>query len=71
VVEIVAVTDSVRNSGDARAAVEVPAARGTRCAKHMLHGPCGGSTSERCEVSADKPCAWQSAAALSALPVCG
>ncbi|MGB8293792.1 MAG: methylenetetrahydrofolate reductase C-terminal domain-containing protein [Polyangia bacterium] len=31
----------------------------TRCAKHMLNGPCGGSTSERCEVSADKPCAWQ------------
>ena len=26
----------------------------TRCAKHMLNGPCGGSTSDRCEVSADK-----------------
>ena len=23
----------------------------TRCAKHMLNGPCGGSTSDRCEVS--------------------
>jgi ferredoxin len=31
----------------------------TRCAKHMLNGPCGGSTSERCEVAADRPCAWQ------------
>jgi ferredoxin len=31
----------------------------TRCAKHMLNGPCGGSTTERCEVSPDKPCAWQ------------
>jgi hypothetical protein len=31
----------------------------TRCAKHMLNGPCGGSTSEHCEVAADKPCAWQ------------
>jgi ferredoxin len=31
----------------------------TRCAKHMLNGPCGGSTTERCEVAADKPCAWQ------------
>jgi len=31
----------------------------TRCAKHMLNGPCGGSTTDRCEVAADKPCAWQ------------
>ena len=31
----------------------------TRCAKHMLNGPCGGSTEERCEVAEDKPCAWQ------------
>ena len=30
----------------------------TRCAKHMLNGPCGGSTTLRCEVAADKPCAW-------------
>jgi Fe-S-cluster-containing dehydrogenase component len=32
---------------------------GATCAKHMLNGPCDGSTSDRCEVSADKPCAWQ------------
>ena len=31
----------------------------TRCAKRLLNGPCGGSTEERCEVSADTPCAWQ------------
>jgi ferredoxin len=31
----------------------------TRCAKHMLNGPCGGSTRERCEVAEDRPCAWQ------------
>jgi ferredoxin len=31
----------------------------TRCAKRMLNGPCGGSTEEHCEVSADRPCAWQ------------
>lgn len=31
----------------------------TRCAKHLLNGPCGGSTAERCEVASDKPCAWQ------------
>jgi ferredoxin len=31
----------------------------TRCAKHMLNGPCGGSTTERCEVAEDRPCAWQ------------
>jgi ferredoxin len=31
----------------------------TRCAKHLLNGPCGGSTEERCEVDADRPCAWQ------------
>lgn len=31
----------------------------TRCAKHMLNGPCGGSREDRCEVSPDRPCAWQ------------
>ncbi len=31
----------------------------TRCAKRMLNGPCGGSTEKHCEVSADRPCAWQ------------
>jgi len=31
----------------------------TRCAKQMLNGPCGGSTEEHCEISPDKPCAWQ------------
>lgn len=31
----------------------------TRCAKRMLNGPCGGSREDRCEVRADRPCAWQ------------
>ncbi len=31
----------------------------TRCAKHMLNGPCSGSREERCEVRADRLCAWQ------------
>jgi ferredoxin len=31
----------------------------TRCAKHMLNGPCGGSTEQHCEVAEDRPCAWQ------------
>ncbi|MGA2407214.1 MAG: methylenetetrahydrofolate reductase C-terminal domain-containing protein [Bacteroidales bacterium] len=31
----------------------------TRCAKHMLNGPCGGSRLERCEISPNQPCAWQ------------
>jgi len=31
----------------------------TRCAKHMLNGPCGGSREDRCEVMSDRPCAWQ------------
>ena len=31
----------------------------TRCAKHLLNGPCGGSREDRCEVSPDLPCAWQ------------
>jgi ferredoxin len=31
----------------------------TRCAKHMLNGPCRGSTEEHCEVAEDRPCAWQ------------
>ncbi len=30
-----------------------------RCAKHMLNGPCSGSREDRCEVNADRPCAWQ------------
>jgi ferredoxin len=31
----------------------------TRCAKRLLNGPCEGSSEERCEVSPDRPCAWQ------------
>jgi len=31
----------------------------TRCAKHMLNGPCSGSREDRCEVRPDRPCAWQ------------
>jgi ferredoxin len=31
----------------------------TRCAKHMLNGPCGGSREDRCEMRPDQPCAWQ------------
>lgn len=31
----------------------------TRCAKHMLNGPCSGSREERCEVSPERKCAWQ------------
>jgi ferredoxin len=31
----------------------------TRCAKHMMNGPCGGSCEDRCEVRPDRDCAWQ------------
>ena len=31
----------------------------TRCAKKMMNGPCSGSREDRCEVRADRPCAWQ------------
>jgi ferredoxin len=31
----------------------------TRCAKHMLNGPCGGSQDGRCEVNANLECGWQ------------
>jgi len=31
----------------------------TRCAKHMLNGPCSGSREDRCEVDDGRPCAWQ------------
>lgn len=31
----------------------------TRCAKHMLNGPCGGSQDGHCEVNANLDCAWQ------------
>ena len=31
----------------------------TRCAKHMLNGPCSGSREDRCEVNPVRPCAWQ------------
>jgi ferredoxin len=31
----------------------------TRCAKHLLNGPCGGSREGKCEVSPNIDCAWQ------------
>jgi len=31
----------------------------TRCAKSLLNGACGGASEGKCEVSRDRPCAWQ------------
>jgi ferredoxin len=31
----------------------------TRCAKHLLNGPCGSSHDGKCEVNPDVDCAWQ------------
>jgi len=31
----------------------------TRCAKHLLNGPCGGSRDGKCEVRSDLECGWQ------------
>jgi ferredoxin len=31
----------------------------SRCAKRILNGPCGGSTSGKCEISKETDCAWQ------------
>jgi ferredoxin len=31
----------------------------TACPKGLLNGPCGGAKKGRCEVSADKECAWE------------
>ena len=30
-----------------------------RCAKHLLNGPCGGSSKGKCEIGGDVECAWQ------------
>ncbi len=30
----------------------------TRCAKHLLNGPCGGAQDGKCEVDAERDCAW-------------
>jgi ferredoxin len=30
----------------------------TRCAKSLLNGPCGGSSSGKCEINPDTDCAW-------------
>lgn len=30
-----------------------------RCAKRLFNGPCGGSTTGRCEINAEIDCAWQ------------
>ncbi|MCY2929199.1 MAG: methylenetetrahydrofolate reductase C-terminal domain-containing protein [Planctomycetota bacterium] len=31
----------------------------TRCAKRLFNGPCGGSRQGKCEITADRDCAWQ------------
>jgi len=31
----------------------------SRCAKHLLNGPCGGSKNGKCEIGEDIDCAWQ------------
>jgi ferredoxin len=31
----------------------------TRCAKHMLNGPCSSSREDRCEVNPERQCVWQ------------
>lgn len=31
-----------------------------RCAKSLLHGPCGGSSGGKCEISKDTECIWDS-----------
>jgi ferredoxin len=31
----------------------------TRCAKSLINGACGGASEGKCEVSKDRPCAWQ------------
>ncbi len=31
----------------------------SRCAKRLQNGPCGGSTSGKCEINKDIDCAWQ------------
>lgn len=31
----------------------------SRCAKRLLNGPCGGSTTGKCEISKEVDCAWQ------------
>lgn len=31
----------------------------TRCAKRLFNGPCGGSVEGKCEIHADRDCAWQ------------
>jgi len=31
----------------------------SRCSKQLMNGPCGGSTTGKCEISPDVDCAWQ------------
>jgi ferredoxin len=31
----------------------------SRCAKRLLNGPCGGSTTGKCEINQEVDCAWQ------------
>ena len=46
-----------------------------RCSKSLLHGPCGGSASGKCEVSAEIECIWTRSCARRwktvAWPICG
>lgn len=52
-------TEKCQACGDCVLGITAGVCPVSRCAKRVLNGPCGGSTSGKCEISKDVDCAWQ------------
>ena len=52
-------TDKCQACGDCVLGITGGVCPVSRCAKRLFNGPCGGSTTGKCEISQDTECAWQ------------
>jgi ferredoxin len=59
VIETGVFTEKCQACGDCVLGVTGGVCPVSRCAKRLFNGPCGGSTTGKCEISKELDCAWQ------------